>query len=59
MREPSETTEDTAQRRVRDRQGLPALMLLPGDRVWHVPATLDRLLPRFDFHAAPADDPIR
>jgi RND superfamily putative drug exporter len=38
---------------------LPALMLLFGDRVWHVPARLDRLLPRFDFHAAPADDPGR
>ncbi len=38
---------------------LPALMLLLGDRVWHVPARLDRLLPRFDFHAAPADDPGR
>jgi len=25
---------------------LPALMLLLGDRVWHVPAALDRLLPR-------------
>ena len=31
---------------------LPALMLLLGDRVWHVPTALDRLLPRFDFHAA-------
>ncbi len=38
---------------------LPALMLLLGDRVWHVPARLDRLLPRFDSHAAPADDPGR
>ncbi len=38
---------------------LPALMLLLGDRVWHVPPTLDRLLPRLDFHAAPADDPAR
>ena len=38
---------------------LPALMLLLGDRVWHVPPTLDRLLPRFDFHAAVADDPGR
>lgn len=25
---------------------LPALMLLLGDRVWHVPATLDRILPK-------------
>ncbi len=25
---------------------LPALMLLLGDRVWHVPAVLDRILPR-------------
>jgi RND superfamily putative drug exporter len=27
---------------------LPALMLLLGDRVWHVPAVLDRILPRRD-----------
>jgi RND superfamily putative drug exporter len=27
---------------------LPALMLLIGDRVWHVPALLDRILPRRD-----------
>jgi RND superfamily putative drug exporter len=32
---------------------LPALMLLLGDRVWHVPAALDRLLPGFDVHGAP------
>ena len=25
---------------------LPALMLLLGDRVWHVPPVLDRILPR-------------
>jgi hypothetical protein len=25
---------------------LPALMLLIGDRVWHVPPLLDRILPR-------------
>jgi RND superfamily putative drug exporter len=25
---------------------LPALMLLLGDRVWHVPPLLDRILPR-------------
>jgi RND superfamily putative drug exporter len=38
---------------------LPALMLLLGDRVWHVPKRLDRLLPNLDFHAAPADNPGR
>ena len=27
---------------------LPALMLLLGDRVWHVPPGLDRILPRRD-----------
>jgi len=29
---------------------LPALMLLLGDRVWHVPAALDRILPRLNVH---------
>ena len=27
---------------------LPALMLLIGDRIWHVPPALDRILPRRD-----------
>ena len=27
---------------------LPALMLLLGDRVWHVPKWLDRILPELD-----------
>jgi RND superfamily putative drug exporter len=35
---------------------LPALMLLLGDRVWHVPTALQRVLPRFDVHGAPSDD---
>ena len=35
---------------------LPALMLLLGDRVWHVPTALDRLLPGFDVHGAPSGD---
>ncbi len=35
---------------------LPALMLLLGDRVWHVPTALERLLPGFDVHGAPSDD---
>jgi RND superfamily putative drug exporter len=35
---------------------LPALMLLLGDRVWHVPTALERLLPRFDVHGAPTGD---
>jgi RND superfamily putative drug exporter len=35
---------------------LPALMLLLGDRVWHVPPALERVLPRFDVHGAPAPD---
>jgi RND superfamily putative drug exporter len=35
---------------------LPALMLLLGDRVWHVPTALERLLPGFDVHGAPAED---
>ena len=29
---------------------LPALMLLLGDRVWHVPKWLDRILPELDLH---------
>jgi putative drug exporter of the RND superfamily len=29
---------------------LPALMLLIGDRVWHVPKWLDRILPELDLH---------
>jgi RND superfamily putative drug exporter len=33
---------------------LPALMLLLGDRVWHVPTALDRLLPGFHAHGAPS-----
>ena len=33
---------------------LPALMLLIGDRVWHVPSVLDRILPRRDVLAAKA-----
>jgi RND superfamily putative drug exporter len=36
---------------------LPALMLLLGDRVWHVPTALDRFLPRFDLHGARSGDP--
>ena len=35
---------------------LPALMLLLGDRVWHVPTALDRLLPSFDLHGARPGD---
>jgi RND superfamily putative drug exporter len=35
---------------------LPALMLLLGDRVWHVPTALDRLLPRLDLHGGSARD---
>jgi putative drug exporter of the RND superfamily len=31
---------------------LPALMLLLGERVWHVPAVLDRLLPDLNVHGA-------
>jgi RND superfamily putative drug exporter len=31
---------------------LPALMLLLGERVWHVPAPLERLLPRLSVHGA-------
>jgi RND superfamily putative drug exporter len=34
---------------------LPALMLLLGDRVWHVPTALERVLPGFDVHGAPAE----
>jgi RND superfamily putative drug exporter len=30
---------------------LPALMLLLGERVWHVPGWLDRILPQLDFEA--------
>ena len=33
---------------------LPALMLLLGDRVWHVPTALQRVLPGFDIHEAPS-----
>jgi RND superfamily putative drug exporter len=36
---------------------LPALMLLLGDRVWHVPTALERLLPGFDVHGTPPGDP--
>ncbi|HEY5977957.1 MAG TPA: MMPL family transporter [Solirubrobacterales bacterium] len=35
---------------------LPALMLLLGDRVWHVPTALERLLPGFDVHGTPPAD---
>ena len=35
---------------------LPALMLLLGDRVWHVPTALERLLPRSHLHGAPSGD---
>jgi RND superfamily putative drug exporter len=35
---------------------LPALMLLLGDRVWHVPTALQRVLPRFDLHGASSSD---
>jgi RND superfamily putative drug exporter len=31
---------------------LPALMLLLGERVWHVPARLERILPRLSVHGA-------
>ncbi len=34
---------------------LPALMLLIGERVWHVPPLLDRLLPRFNVHGMEGD----
>jgi RND superfamily putative drug exporter len=34
---------------------LPALMLLLGERVWHVPPLLDRLLPRFNVHGMESD----
>jgi RND superfamily putative drug exporter len=33
---------------------LPALMLLLGERVWHVPPWLGRSLPRIDLYAAGA-----
>jgi RND superfamily putative drug exporter len=36
---------------------LPALMLLLGDRVWHVPAALDRLLPRLSVHGVETAGP--
>jgi RND superfamily putative drug exporter len=32
---------------------LPALMLLLGERVWHVPAWLERALPRLNLHGEP------
>ena len=35
---------------------LPALMLLLGDRVWHVPTALERLLPGSDLHGASSGD---
>jgi RND superfamily putative drug exporter len=35
---------------------LPALMLLFGDRVWHTPRWLDRLLPDFSPHRADLGD---
>jgi RND superfamily putative drug exporter len=35
---------------------LPALMLLLGDRVWHVPTALDRLLPGSHAHGAPSGE---
>jgi RND superfamily putative drug exporter len=35
---------------------LPALMLLFGDRVWHTPRWLDRLLPNLDPHGAQVED---
>ena len=35
---------------------LPALMLLLGDRVWHVPTALERLLPGSDLHGPPSGD---
>jgi RND superfamily putative drug exporter len=35
---------------------LPALMLLLGDRVWHVPTALERLLPGSDVHGASSAD---
>jgi RND superfamily putative drug exporter len=34
---------------------LPALMLLLGERVWHVPPLLDRMLPRFNVHGMESD----
>ena len=33
---------------------LPALMLLLGDRVWHVPTWLDRVLPQLNVHGTEA-----
>ncbi len=35
---------------------LPALMLLLGDRVWWLPAPLDRVLPRVNVHGAPLEE---
>jgi putative drug exporter of the RND superfamily len=35
---------------------LPALMLLIGERIWYVPATLDRLLPRLNVGHAPPQE---
>jgi RND superfamily putative drug exporter len=34
---------------------LPALMLLLGERVWHVPAALDRILPHWNVHGTEAE----
>ena len=34
---------------------LPALMRLIGERIWHVPPLLDRLLPRFNVHGMESD----
>jgi RND superfamily putative drug exporter len=34
---------------------LPALMLLLGERVWHVPPLLDRMLPRLNVHGMESD----
>jgi RND superfamily putative drug exporter len=33
---------------------LPALMLLLGDRVWWLPAPLEKALPRIDLHGSRA-----
>ena len=38
---------------------LPALMLLLGDRVWHVPTALERVLPGFDFHGPASEGAAR
>ena len=37
---------------------LPALMLLLGDRIWHVPRVLDRILPRRNL-LIPETEPSR